>query len=140
MEKLQVKKKNRTKYLVYQLPAILWIVAIFVQSSIPDLSAPDLGFKTQDKLAHMVEFGILAFLLRRYFVFNESINLQNKWYANSIIVGCCYAVFDEIHQAFVPGRSADVFDVLADVIGVLIVINFYLWLDRKKNRVSISND
>ncbi|MBC8184664.1 VanZ family protein [candidate division KSB1 bacterium] len=124
-------KTNLSKYLLYQLPAILWIVAIFIQSSISNLSVPDLGFKTQDKLAHMVEFGILAFLLRRFFVFNSRISWQKKWYLYTLIVGCCYAVFDEIHQAFVPGRWADVYDVLADVLGVLIVINIYRFLKNK---------
>jgi len=124
-------KMDFTKYLLYQLPAILWIVAIFIQSSIPDLSAPDLGFRTQDKFAHVVEFGILAFLLRRFFVFNRKIKWQKKWYLYTLMVGCCYAVFDEIHQAFVPGRTAEVYDALADIFGVLIVINIYRFLKNK---------
>jgi hypothetical protein len=123
-------KNNLTKYLLYQFPAILWIVAIFIQSSIPDLSAPDLGFKTQDKFAHLVEYAILAFLLRRFFIFNKRIDWQKKWYLYTLIVGCCYAVLDEIHQAFVPGRTAEVYDVLADIFGVLIVINIYKYLKK----------
>ena len=137
---METQKTNLIKYLLYQFPAILWIVAIFIQSSIPNLSVPDLGFKTQDKLAHLIEFGILAILLRRFFIFNSRINLQKKWYLLTLIVGCCYAVFDEIHQAFVPGRSADVYDVLVDIIGVVIVINFYRLLDNKRNCVSVSNN
>ena len=131
MEKVETNKLAR--FLIYQFPAILWILAIFIQSSIPDLTAPDLGFRSQDKFAHVVEFAILAFLLRRFFVYHVKTNWQNKWYLYTLIIGCFYAVFDEIHQAFVPGRSADIFDVLADVIGVLIIINVYrLWNYKQK--------
>jgi len=31
-----------------------------------------------------------------------------------------YGVTDEFHQAFTPGRSPDVFDVLADLVGGLL--------------------
>ena len=129
MEKIESNKLR--KFLKYQLPAILWITAIFIQSSISKLSTPDLGFKSQDKLAHLVEFAILAFLLRRAFFYYPNAKWREKWYLLTLLVGGCYAVFDEIHQAFVPGRTAVLYDVLADVIGVLIVINIYRFLKNK---------
>jgi VanZ family protein len=48
-----------------------------------------------------------------------------------LLLGGFYAVLDEIHQAFVPGRTADVYDALADVIGVLIVVNIYRFFKNK---------
>lgn len=44
----------------------------------------------------------------------------------SVIFGVAYALSDEVHQKFVPGRSADVFDFLADCIGVILV-QVLLW-------------
>ncbi len=35
-------------------------------------------------------------------------------------IGIAYAVTDEVHQAFVPGRQGAVRDVLIDAVGVLI--------------------
>lgn len=128
MEKTE--KNKFVHFLFYQFPAIYWLICIFIQSSISDLSTPDLGFNLQDKLAHSIEFGIFAFLLRRFFVYNVRKKWRLKWYELTLIVGASYAVFDEIHQAFVPGRSADIFDVLADVIGVLIIINVYRFLKK----------
>ncbi len=38
----------------------------------------------------------------------------------SILIATFYGVTDEIHQFFVPGRTADVYDVLSDFIGASI--------------------
>ena len=39
--------------------------------------------------------------------------------ALSMIIGLIYAITDEIHQAFVPGRGALLTDVILDSIGVI---------------------
>jgi VanZ family protein len=44
----------------------------------------------------------------------------------SIFFGVIYALSDEIHQSFVPGRSADIFDFIADCIGV-VMIQVIIW-------------
>ena len=129
MKKNELNKSR--KFLLYQLPAILWIIAIFIQSSISKLATPDLGFKSQDKLAHLVEFAILAFLLTKAFFYYPNAQWRKKWYLLTLLVGGFYAVFDETHQFFVPGRTADLYDVLADVIGVLIVITIYRFFKNK---------
>ena len=118
-------------FLLYQFPAILWILAIFIQSSISSLSTPDLGFKMQDKFAHIIEFSVFEFLLRRAFVYSSGINWRKYWYLLTLIAGSIYAVMDEIHQAFVPGRTSDLYDVVADIIGVLIVVNIYRFAAKK---------
>ena len=46
----------------------------------------------------------------------------------SIAFGGGYAVTDELHQFFVPGRSAQVLDVGIDTAGVIIGIIIYLAL------------
>jgi VanZ family protein len=40
--------------------------------------------------------------------------------ALAILFGVMYAVTDEIHQMFVPGRTADAADLVADTIGVAL--------------------
>ena len=44
----------------------------------------------------------------------------------SLLFGVFYAATDEVHQYFVPGRSARLFDVGLDTIGVLTGIYIYL--------------
>ena len=43
------------------------------------------------------------------------------------VVASLYGAFDEWHQLYVPGRSADWFDVLADAIGA-IAAGFCIWI------------
>jgi VanZ family protein len=66
-----------------------------------------------DKSLHAMAFGSFSLLL--WFGIGYRNPLAN-WFTISAI-----AVLDEIHQVFVPTRTADVFDVLADMIGAAIV-------------------
>ena len=38
----------------------------------------------------------------------------------AMIIGTLYGVSDEFHQSFVPGRTASIWDLAADSIGVAI--------------------
>ena len=59
----------------------------------------------------------------------------------SILVGIMYATSDEIHQYFIPGRSAMVTDVLIDTAGVclgvlivLISLQIYIKIYKKRQK------
>ncbi len=45
---------------------------------------------------------------------------NKKRIAISLIAGALYAMSDEIHQTFIPGRSGQITDVLLDTFGVMI--------------------
>jgi VanZ family protein len=48
--------------------------------------------------------------------------------ALALAIAAAYGIFDELHQSFVPGRSADILDWFADVCGALIGIGAcWLW-------------
>jgi VanZ family protein len=64
------------------------------------------------KLAHFSLFSILA----------TSIYLFSKSYILSLSLSSLYAIFDEFHQYFVPGRSCELRDVLIDISGVVIAL------------------
>jgi VanZ family protein len=98
------------------LPVVAWAALIFTFSSIPSLST---GLGTWDlvlrKATHVTEFAILGALL-----------LRALWAAvPAFVLGLAYAVTDEIHQHFVPGRTAAPLDVAIDAAGVLIGIVAY---------------
>ena len=76
------------------------------------------------KIAHMTEFGIL-FLL----ILIPAALIIKKLSLRAVItlsVTLLYAVSDEIHQLFVPGRSGMLRDVLIDILGALIALGLYL--------------
>jgi len=112
-------------FLWFQFPAIAWLTAIFIQSSISNISAPDLGFDFQDKFYHVIEYAILGYLLRRALVYqgNNYLQIHAGWL--TILYGSLYAISDEIHQLFVPGRVAGIDDTIADIIGVTLVVFIY---------------
>ena len=48
------------------------------------------------------------------------------------VVGVLYAVTDEVHQYFVPGRSCELRDVLIDACGAAAGVAIVWWRGRKK--------
>ncbi|MDZ7333064.1 MAG: VanZ family protein [candidate division KSB1 bacterium] len=121
-------------FLWFQGPAIAWALAIFIQSSISYLNAPDLGFDWQDKFYHALEYAILALLVRRALIYQPNFAVQHhaNWW--TIAIASFYAISDEIHQYFVPGRSADLSDVAADIIGSTLVVSFYFAAKQLRQR------
>ena len=99
-------------------PTIFWAIVIFVISSIPSLKQPDIGFILQDKLLHLVEFGIMGFLLQRSFSYDRK--AQFSTYLIVFIIGCSYGALDEIHQSFIEGRQSSFGDFFADSVGILL--------------------
>ncbi len=70
------------------------------------------------KSAHMISYGLLASLLFiAIYSHREYISVSFKY---AFAISLLYAVSDEIHQYFVPGRACMLQDVLIDCIGMLI--------------------
>ena len=72
------------------------------------------------KLAHFSIYTLVGLLLM-ILVNTYNLKLTNK-IAITSITGIIYAISDEIHQSFIPGRSPQVTDVLIDTMGVILGI------------------
>ncbi|MCR4563973.1 MAG: VanZ family protein [Clostridiales bacterium] len=88
------------------------------------------------KLAHFCEFLLLAFLYSNIFYLIKA----KKWYVPAFSLAVLYAVTDEIHQLFIPGRAGMVIDVFIDALGTASGIAIYFLIikiihsvRRKKN-------
>ena len=68
------------------------------------------------KTAHFCIFAALGFFIANTFVY-QGVN-RRKTAAYSFLIGAAYAISDEIHQYFVPGRACQFTDVLIDSSGV----------------------
>lgn len=113
---------------VFKYIALFYALLIFVASAIPHIPTP-LGFKGGDKVVHFLEYGIFSLLLFLAFFNSGKEYMKKNVFVFSIIIGMIYGLSDEIHQKFVPGRNCDMFDFLADGLGILLVqaaIWFYL--------------
>jgi VanZ family protein len=99
------------------MPPLLYMAVIFCFSSQPK-PLPELTTHVWDKGLHAVEYGALGLLLCRAFV-GENVK-RVRAVLLAIVVACAYAASDEWHQAFVPSRSSDVLDWMADSIGSIV--------------------
>ena len=114
------KKMMKMKRLaIAHLPWILMMTTISVQSSISDISLPDIGFDLMDKLLHFLVFGFLGILMVRGFHLQPLISNKLTGYIFIIILGLLFSAIDEWHQSFVPGRTADIWDWVADSAGII---------------------
>jgi len=133
---LLIKSENKFKnFFIHQGPAIAWAFIIFMGSSIPAADLPKIIFLAPDKLLHLGVFLVFGILVYR------AISTQKKFtfllghsLGATLFIACGYGVFDEIHQYFVPGRTADPFDVLADVIGVILGLGVLKILQNKTSK------
>lgn len=91
---------------------------LFYLSSLHSINI-DLGFSAQDKLFHMLAYGVLGiFILGSMQLSVSGYNFNQV--ALATFIATLYGITDEWHQAYVPGRSSDPLDVVADCLGALL--------------------
>ena len=80
------------------------------------------------KLAHFTEYLILGTLVINMFTKNNA----KKTYLLSILLCIIYAISDEIHQIFTPGRACQIKDILIDSVGSITGIYLFKLLKKRK--------
>jgi VanZ family protein len=106
------------------LPPVIWALVIFFLSNQATLvsfetNVLDFLFK---KGAHMFVYAVFYVLLHRAIsitVPNTPANTSHRFWL-PIFLTVFYAVSDEIHQSFIPGRYPTVRDVGYDLLGMSI--------------------
>jgi VanZ family protein len=102
----------------------IWLVAAAYAGIIFYLSTqsnplPMLTLHVWDKLLHLVEYGGLGLLLGLALGQQPTIGWRDVLFWTAL-AGLLYGGSDELHQSFVPGRDAEVGDMLADTLGCLL--------------------
>ena len=108
-----MKKSSQSIFLSRWPPVFLWAVVIFALSSISQITVAEffLWDFAAKKVAHLAEYAVLYALFLR---------ATEKNWVLSFALTMIYAVTDEIHQSFVPGRNAAVYDLVFDYSGAAI--------------------
>lgn len=128
-----------TRVLSYKCLALIYALLIFVVSAVPSITPPTFGFVLEDKILHFIEYSIFSALLFLAFFTSGKEFLKKHVFLISSLIGIAYAVSDELHQKFVPGRSCEFFDFLADSLGIIVIqIGIWLYLKRKGDRLTAS--
>ena len=105
---------------IFIAPAIIASIAIFLVSQMQHPPMINFGIEWNDKLLHIIAYFFYGLSLIVLFL-GGFVNIHVKRAILFVLIfGALFAVSDEIHQAFVPGRTSDVFDWLADCIGISI--------------------
>ena len=137
---------------------VVIMVFIFVQSALPDVvSTQESGWISSflaellhvdpsamsfvvRKAAHFTEYlalgASLMLTVRDYFFLRDRSAAEKLTKHLSVmacvvawLIGTLYAVSDEIHQIFTPGRSCEIRDMLIDSLGVAVGVSLVrLWL------------
>lgn len=106
--------------LIFRILFWLALIGSYIFAVVPQDMAPKIG-SLSDKSTHFIAFAVLTLLLR----FAYSI----RWFQTFLLL-FVYAVFIEFSQFFTPNRSAELLDVVADVIGIVIGLLFYPFIKR----------
>jgi VanZ family protein len=142
------------RFFRYWLPVVVWMILIFSASGDPKSSQtssrligplvrfliPDISERSLEeivfvvrKAAHVTEYAVLAWLLARALL--KPGTPQGQWHRKLVlitwVVVALYSASDEIHQAFVPGRSPRTADVALDsfgaALGLIALFYFGRW-------------
>jgi len=125
------------------LPVFMWTLVIFLFSSLSSVETPfliwwDVLIK---KTAHLIEYAILAILLFRALRMTyENRKSQSSLLQMSGILSSLYAVSDEIHQGFTPGRTPTVRDVIIDIIGITLALFLVKKLNEQKKKIPLLSE
>ena len=118
--------KNRSLFIKYWLPVIIYAIIIFSISSIPGKAIPPI-FKYQDVVFHFLEYAFLSVLLNRALKAAVIPDARIRRFCWVFILCLLYALSDELHQLFVPYRVASLSDIATDGLGAFVAGIIYLW-------------
>ncbi len=119
---------NRFSPVIFILLSMAWMAVLFHLSSLPpDFQVPFvstnpvfLNYQVTPKIFHFFNFGVLSVL---YLCGMEKkvarSNAKLSVFLLSLLLTVFYAVIDEYHQSFVPGRHPLITDVLIDMAGAI---------------------
>ena len=112
---------NKYRVFLIYITLIIYVSIIIFLSVLPDRW---LGKLTNiDKLFHFAAYGLLSFILFFALVFQNKIDLFKKYPSTfTLIFTTLFGILNELFQIFVPSRSANPLDILANFLGSIIMV------------------
>ena len=111
------------------IPGIAWFFIVGVLTLIPGNDVPEVGWLNIphfDKLVHAGMFAVLTFLFSLPYIRSSfTVEAKKNMVLRISLVMITWGFFIEVIQKnFVPGRSFEWLDVMADAVGVLLALLF----------------
>jgi VanZ family protein len=132
MSKVETTQRNSSRDLIcYWLPPLTWMGMIFylsAQPTLPSATKPLLDVLIK-KGGHFGAYALLAFWWWR--ALSRGRGVEGTTLGLAFAVSVAYAISDEFHQGFVPGRNPSLVDVLIDTAGAAAAL-WMIWRWRGK--------
>jgi hypothetical protein len=116
-------RKRLSLFIQHWGPAIVIMIAIFLFSATPSNELPNFGGSDTlvKKGAHMLGYALLTLgFIRGMTGSTEKPRLPWGYLVLALCLSTFYAMTDEYHQSFVPGRNSRWTDVGIDTVGGMI--------------------
>jgi VanZ family protein len=97
--------------------AVAYMALMFLASSGPGVALPPV--RNVDKVLHAGAYGVLSALVAWALARGRLRSAPVRVLVAAVVISTAYGASDEWHQLFVPGRQADLADLLADALGAL---------------------
>lgn len=121
-------EKNRLFSVIF---LILIASEIFIVSSIPGSDVITGGFD-----ASLIYHACVFFLFGFFAILSLSNSKRkSKAVLTAIAISMAYAILDELHQFFVPGRTPSILDAVVDFGGVMLAVLVYTYYMKKLSTV-----
>ena len=106
--------------------ALFYSFVISVLFFMPTTELPMVSFLSADKLIHLVIYFILINLWLIYFYIKNNFIFEFKWTVILFFFILLYGIIIEIFKGlFTASRSADIFDLIANLMGTILGIIFF---------------
>lgn len=130
--------ERNKKYLIY-IPLVLYWIVLFIATTLPGNDVPSIG--VSDKIEHFSAYAVLSVLLCFTYLFQRKFRLlYSRPFLMTILTVTVYGALDELHQLLIPGRSCDIFDLMADVIGASLGLLFVFLIKQISRKTAVEND
>ncbi len=110
----------RARLALHWAPALATMGVIWLLSSMsnPPVDVSSLPFR--DRGAHFLSFGSVAFWVAHGTMATVPRAHALRVVFFAVLSAALWGLLDEIHQSFVPGRSPDIIDLVADTLGAIV--------------------
>jgi VanZ family protein len=108
------------------------MVLIYLASDTPSRELPQFGLLDflAKKGGHVIGYALLGLAYLNALAPTGSFAPRTAWIA--VLLATLYAVSDEIHQVYVPGRGASARDVMIDAAGATLGVSLRLWRQARR--------
>lgn len=127
---------RKTRHRLLAILACTWAVIIMILTLTPGKYVPSYTLFSYDKLGHTGIFCIQALLIMFTMSFSEKNYSLKRILLTGSLVAIVYGFMIELIQGFIPDRSMDIFDALANISGSFLALLLFYLLNRKKTAKS----